>query len=122
MEVCTRGPTSLYDPLKKDPEQSRALPEATKNVAEDEDQSDWSLEECQELLGEAMAERTGFHGSNEEGEEPMQERLSKLPPDAAENLAKEPATVKSCSIVTASRELLIKEDSATEATAEKPRF
>ena len=63
----------MDDPLKKDPVEnagqeslSRSLPEATKNVANDE-------------------------------------------------LTNEPA-VKSCSIVTASRELLIKKDPATEVT------
>ena len=111
---------------------------------------------------------------SEEGDEPMegrQENLSKLPPDATENLTKEPAvdictrgtisfgdllkkdpvenasqeclsrslpeatkdvakdelanepaTVKSCSIATSSRKLLIKKDPAIEVTAEKPRF
>ena len=42
VDICTRGTTSFDDPLKKDPVEnagqeslSRALPEATKNVAED---------------------------------------------------------------------------------------
>ena len=30
--------------------------------AEEENQSEWSLEECQELLGEVAAEKTRFHG------------------------------------------------------------
>ena len=58
-------------------------------------------------------------------------KLSKLPSENTENLTKnvveeggtnEPATVKSCSIVTASRELLTKKDPANGVTTEKPRF
>ena len=129
----------------------------TRTSAEDVCQSDWSLEEWQELLGEVTAEKPRFHAPDEEPMEDMQENLSQLPPDATENLTKEPVvevctrattssnipfkknpvenagqesmtrslpeatengandelaneptTVKSCSIVTASRELLIK--------------
>ena len=48
--------------------------------AQDECQSNWSLEECQELLGEVMAEKTKFHGSKEKGDEPMEEMLLRTPP------------------------------------------
>ena len=56
-----------------------------------------------------------------------QECLSRSLPEATEDVAKdelanEPATVKSCSIATSSRKLLIKKDPAIEVTAEKPRF
>ena len=56
-----------------------------------------------------------------------QECLSRSLPEATEDVAKDdlankPSTVKSCSIATVNRELIIKKDPAIEVTAEKPRF
>ena len=51
---------------------------------EDGGQSEWSLAECQELLGEEMSEKTRLHGSVEIRDKPM-ESLNKLPPDTTEN-------------------------------------
>jgi hypothetical protein len=51
----------------------------TSTSDEDEGQSDWSLEECQALLGEAMTEKTRFHGS-------------KLPPNATEDITENEVT------------------------------
>ena len=63
--------------------------------AEKETQSEWSLKECQEMLGEVTAEETMFHGLVEETDEPMeemQEILSKFPPDNCANEPEEPLT------------------------------
>jgi hypothetical protein len=63
--------------------------------SEEEGQSDWSLEECQELLDEVTAEKTRVHGSVEESGEQMedaiQETISIFPPDSTENFANDSA-------------------------------
>jgi hypothetical protein len=87
----------------------------TEISAEDEGQSEWSIdiEECQELLGEVTTEKTRVHGSVEESGEPLegvtQESLSKLPPDATENLSNEPI-VEICTRDTASIGVPIKKN------------
>jgi hypothetical protein len=63
MEICSRVTASIGVSNKKDPDDGR--------VAADE----------------VTAEKTRFHGSNEKSDEPMQESLSKLPPDSTENIA-----------------------------------
>ena len=43
----------------------------TDTSAEDEGQSEWSIKECQELLGEVTTEKTRVHRSVEESGEPL---------------------------------------------------
>ena len=88
------------------------IPSAQHRSDQDEGQSDWSLEQCQELLGQVTAEETRFHGSVEESDEPkeeMHESLSKFPPD---NCANEPTAVESCSRVTPSIVVAAKDEPA----------
>jgi hypothetical protein len=93
-------------------------------VSEDEDegQSEWSLEECQELLGEVSAKENG-----EPIEDVVHKSLSKFPPDTTENYANG-AAMEICLRVTASIGVSIKKDpddgmvAANEVTAEKTRF
>ena len=85
----------------------------TNTSAEDECQSDWSLDQCQELLGEAVAaEMPRFHAPDEERDEPMeemQESLSKLSPDAKENLA-DNSVVEICTRDTGSLKMPLKKN------------
>ena len=80
---------------------------------EDGGQSKWSLEKCQEVLGEVTAEKTRVHGSVEECGEPMedvgQESLIQLRPDKPDYSTNEPA-VEICMIDTASIDLPTNKD------------
>ena len=65
--------------------------------------------ECQELLGEVIAERTRL---NESVEDVGQESLNKLPPDTTENFANEPA-------VEAVREICMRDTASIDVLTKK---
>ena len=62
-----------------------------------------------DLATEVTSEKFRFHTHDEEPMEKIQENLSKLPPDAKENLADKPA-VEICTRDTASPNMPIKKD------------
>ena len=120
MDICTRGTTSFGNPLEKDPVEdsgqeslSRARPEATENVPESGE--DHSLKTVQRANLHVKIKRL-LETSK------ISEKEAGTSTSAEDERAHEPAAVKSCSLVTASRELLTKKDPANGVAAEKPRF
>ena len=120
VDICTRGTTSFDDPLEKDPVEnagqeslSRALPEATENVPEYGE--DHSLKTVQRANLHVKIKRLLV--TSEISEEEAGTSTS-----AEDERANEPAAVKSCLMVTAIGELLIKKNPAIEVTADKPMF